>query len=640
MKRPSFLFFLPLTAFLLLAAYGSGIFPWTVIVATVLLCLAGLPWRIPKQKTTGKGSQTVDDRLQTAERETETATTNAKHEALRIGLPTCIKRLSRACSPFRLLLLYLIIMLVPLPASVATRGTGSRAQQHQQVSETLVAMRANGIEHHVTPLFSLTRSRAGTLRFLLLAVMAYAGWTFAANAPITTRIALLRLMLLAGAIMAIAGILGKWVYPQGDALWWWIARPHGRPGPMGGFMNRNHFAGFCAMLAPMAAGVAVHDAINRRPLRMLEHSLYALVLAAGTILSLSRGGLLALLAGFGMLVLLCLSLGSLRVRLALTGTALAFGILAGLLVWQQPQLRERVLSLRAPLKTQSAQDRLHAWRDTLRIWQAYPIVGAGPNAFRVVYPQHRKTSAREAREFAENEYVQWLGETGCVGLLLAGLFAVYLLRDIRHALTIANSQRFVTVGAVAALTTVATHALVDFPLHLALYALTAAFIAGVLRAEGGCHEMGGRDSCRAEASSREKTANRWMADIGKLNIALCLVIAILLCFVDLQRDQSGSIIRGDRSDTARALVAAPTAPLVWRRLAALLWQSGTPAQRQLSAQCLTQAATYDPNNYPLWLLLGDRRRALGDKAGAIEAYQRVKALRDWVKVPTIQEEDN
>ncbi len=38
---------LPVAAFLLLAVYGAGIFPWTVTAATVALCLAALrPWRV------------------------------------------------------------------------------------------------------------------------------------------------------------------------------------------------------------------------------------------------------------------------------------------------------------------------------------------------------------------------------------------------------------------------------------------------------------------------------------------------------------------------------------------------------------------------------------------------------------------
>ena len=43
-------------AFLLLAIYGAGIFPWTVIVATVALCLAARR----RRKTTDYRPQTAD----------------------------------------------------------------------------------------------------------------------------------------------------------------------------------------------------------------------------------------------------------------------------------------------------------------------------------------------------------------------------------------------------------------------------------------------------------------------------------------------------------------------------------------------------------------------------------------------------
>ncbi len=684
---------LPAAAYLLLAVYGAGIFPWTVTAATVALCLAALrPWRGVKSKVESRKSklcqETEDRRLQTADCRLQTADLQlppTDKPQLRRNWATCSPLAPRAWllpllrpvfrSPFALLLLYLLVMLMPLPAGLPLPGGGERARQNRIVVETLDAVSAAGVEHGVTPVFSLTRSRAGSLRFLLLAVLAYAGWCLAANAGTKPRMAALRAVLLVGSVMAVAGILGNWVIPQGDTLWWWIPIPHGRPGPMGGFMNRNHFAGFCAILAPAALALAAQDAAQRRPLAALLNAAAAATLAAGVLFSLSRGGMVALAAGLAALLLSGLLHGRLRTRITIGVAVLVLGAAVLAVAWRQEAIRERLSSLRDPLATQSVQDRTAAWRDALRIWRQYPLLGTGPNAFRVVYPQHRTTSARDARDFAENEYVQWLCETGLAGLLLALFLATRLLRDACRALHPAAppGARALGTAAVAALAAAAVHALADFPMHLPLYALTVATLAGMLRGEGGdCRPQ--TADCRLETEDgRRKTEDRrrktedcrpQTADCrlqtedhrlqtgtavqsSTFNLqpstfapAVCLVIALALTAVDLQLDMDGRITRAGFPDTARALAAAPTSPVAWRRLAALLWQTDTPPARTLAERCLTQAAAYDPNNYPLWQRLGDMRRELGDNRGAMEAYRRVKALRSWVNVPTSLPEDN
>jgi len=667
---------LPASAFLLLAVYGAGIFPWTVTAATVAICLALRPWRVFKK--------TVDCRLLTADRQHpthDTRRTTPDKPQLRRNWATCSPLAPRARllplmrpafrSPFALLLLYLLVMLMPLPAGLPMTGGGERARQNRIVVETLDAVTAAGVEHGVTPVFSLTRSRAGSLRFLLLAVLAYAGWSLAANAGTKARTAALRAVLIVGSVMALAGVLGKWVIPQGDTLWWWIPIPHGRPGPMGGFMNRNHFAGFCAILAPAALALAAQDAVQRRPLAALLNATTAAMLAAGVLFSLSRGGMVALAAGLGVLLLIGLLHGRLRTRIALTAAVLVLGAAVLAVAWKQEAIRERLSSLRDPLATQSVQDRTAAWRDALRIWRQYPLLGTGPNAFRVVYPQHRTTSARDARDFAENEYVQWLCETGLAGLLLALLVAARLLRDAHRALRDGSPDtRALTAAAIAALAAAAVHALADFPLHLPLYALTVAALAGMLagretegiqrpmpnaqqptpNAQGeipnlivGCWALGVGCSDPLKtgiASQARRPPSPFILQPSHLPALVCLVIALVLTVFDLELDMDGRITRAGFPDTARALAAAPTAPVAWRRLAALLWQTGTPPARTLAERCLTQAAAYDPNNYPLWQRLGDMRRELGDNRGAMEAYRRVKALRSWVNVPTSLPEEN
>jgi O-antigen ligase len=580
-------------AILLLAIVGAGIFPWTVLTVAMVLSLCLRPWMA------GKAGN---------------------------GLPDPRKLLA---SPLALLLGYLLLVLLPMPAGMSSLSGAARAQQNRIVSTTLEAVSDAGLDTGGVPWFSTTRSRAGTLRFLLLVIPMAASWRIMTNATARQREHWLRALLATAALMGVAGILGNRIHPQGDTLWWFIPVPHGLPGPMGGFMNRNHFAGFCAILAPAATALAVQDIRHRRILTALMNLASTAALSLGVLFSLSRGGMVALAAGNAVLLLIALLRGNTATRALTVLATVLLAASAIVVVQRHDDILERALSLRAPASELSLQTRIGAWRDSIRLWRQYPLLGAGPNAFRAVYPQHRRSSERDARDFAENEYVQWIAETGIAGALLFLFFAVRLVRNGYRALRAAPPGRLAApVAAAAALAAAAAHALVDFPMHLPLYAITLAAITGLLWPIPGDDGTDGPPRYATEVPA----LTRWMGAAG-------FATALLLLCVDTRLDMAGRIGSANLADTSRALAGAPTSPVAWRRLAALLWQNGTPPAQALAERCLTQAAAYDPNNYPLWTRLGDMRRDLGDKPGAMDAYRRVKSLRDWVNVPTHLPED-
>ncbi|MFU8780706.1 MAG: O-antigen ligase family protein [Kiritimatiellia bacterium] len=472
--------------------------------------------------------------------------------------------------------------------------------------------------------FALTRSQTGTMRFLLLCTAGFGAWAIMRRTTQKSRQRWLIALLLLGGAAAIAGILGKWVYPQGDTLYWFIPVQHGRPGPMGGFMNRNHFGGFLAILAPSALCLAAIAINNRRPFSALLAFGTTALLAAGTLLSLSRGGTLALIAGFLACTATILIRSDHKSKICVLAALILLTAIGTYAIFQIPALRARMTDWDSPATREAATVRWTAWQDTLAIARAYPMLGAGPNAFRTVYPQHRLTSDRAARDFAENEYAQWLAETGLTGLLLALAFASILFRQIyRQCKRPPNpNTTALAPAAIGALAAAAMHATLDFPLRLPLYAITLAAISALLW----------------PAPSQTETNDLRPNATHTTAIAIGLLFALLSLPANLQLDAPGTITAAPPAMAMRALHAAPTYPIVWRRLAATLWQHPDPEAHAYAVALLTQAAEYDPNNYILWRTLGERRQAIGDNTGANAAYHRVRELRDWVRVPTLPED--
>jgi O-antigen ligase len=259
--------------------------------------------------------------------------------------------------------------------------------------------------------------------------------------------------------------------------------------PFGPFVNKNHFAGWTAMGALLAAALAVGLAARaqggggrdwttgRDAILVVLATVAAAAMALAVVVSLSRGGALALLSGTLVLGALVLRRGGRRARRSLPGAALAVSLVALVLLAAPEPAHERLRSLGG------ASFRVDTWGDALRLAGASPLFGSGLGAFHDAFPRF-KTGHGELRvEHAECEYVELLAETGLVGLGLAAAGLGLLVRvSVRRARP-SSVAAAVGCGGLAALAALAAHSTVDFDLRLpsnaALAALAAAAAASL-----------------------------------------------------------------------------------------------------------------------------------------------------------------
>ncbi len=566
-----------------LLATGSGIFVWTLGTAAVALsALWAGAWLWLRQRGDA------------------------------VPAPSFL-RVERA---FLALLLFLLMTACPLPLSALRLHGAERAAQDRSAATALGTAHTLGIAPRVSRAYALTRNRAGTLRIALLAVAAFCAGSLTAGLGRRQRVALLGLLVAGGAVAAVLGYIGQWVRPQGYTLWWRYPVPPCLPGPVAGFVNRNHFAGFLAVLAAVALGLTFYAVARRRwlaaPLAMAACG----VMTAVVFFSLSRGAMLACVAG--LVVVLAGALRGVARAPAVGSACLALLMVGWLPADRTQQVRERLDTLREPLATESAHVRLSAWRDSLAIWRHYPVVGAGANAFRTVFPQFRRTSYNDFMTHPENEYVQVAAETGVVGVALALWLALALWRQRDRR----EETRWLRLGVGGALAAAAVHACFDFAPHVPLYTVTLAMLVGAVQpAWRGAPEGTPTQSLPASA---------WLAPL----------VALLLAPDSraLERlDQRTALMSLPVRDVAQALNWAPTSWHAWYYLGRHACLAGTPEGFALGEHCLAQAARYDPNNYPLWLELGKLRLHLGQYDGARTAFARVRALRTWVPLPKVPE---
>ncbi|MBI3298977.1 MAG: O-antigen ligase family protein [Elusimicrobia bacterium] len=201
------------------------------------------------------------------------------------------------------------------------------------------------------------------------------------------------------ALLQTRGGLGPLMVPQAER-------------PIFTFGNPIFFSAFLASATCVAGALTVSG--NKRGL----WSLCAALAFAGLWTTQTRASVAGLIAAAGLAAILSLD-G--RKRLA------AFATVAGamaLAVWY----------FRARQWTHGM-----IWRDTLSLWTAHPFLGCGLGRFHIEFPSYASPDLRalwpESKvivNFAHNEYLQVLAETGVLGLaLLAGVMGGWLgmLRD-------------------------------------------------------------------------------------------------------------------------------------------------------------------------------------------------------------------
>ena len=516
-----------------------------------------------------------------------------------------------------LMLLFILLTALPLPPALDSLAGAGRHRQNQAVVTAIhEAAQCGAPALMEEPWFSVSRNRAGTLRFFLLLAGAMCASLLTAALPVKGKTLFLGFLALLGTGVGVAGYLGQWIIPQGDTLWWFLPVPHAPTAPVGCFLNRNHFAGFVAMLCPVALALAAHSITTRRWFTALLHLALTSLMAGVVFLSLSRGAMLAMLGGLVATSLLIAFRHRLLWGLLLLGVIVAG---SGGVIMQSPALRERLDGIHNPAQLASVDSRLNEWRESLRVWPHYPLIGAGANALRMVYPQYRQTSVGARLIHAENEYIQLIAECGLVGVTLA----LTLLWSMRRRITEAPAPiPAVIITAVAgALSVTAIHCLFDFPAHLPLYALVMGALAGLLLTPP---PVGNRST-------------RWLALSPALMAILGTALIAWFYPTDIRTmDDPNFLYKARNRELQRAMIWAPTSA-TWLYLGRSLMKEGTvtgngPLCRKAET-FITQAATLDPQNYRLWYEVGEVRLSLNDHQKAAEAFQRAQALRSWMAPP-------
>lgn len=253
--------------------------------------------------------------------------------------------------------------------------------------------------------------------------------------------------------------------------------------PFGTFVNRNHFAGYAEMVAPLALTFAIYRRSRGDDVRIF-FLIAAVLIFLALVLSGSRGGWLsgvAIMLCFGSLAFKRLSGSESRASL---GGLLVIPVLVAAGVWWMgvDPLADRLVANDQEVEQFKNIGRFSIWKNTLKIIRERPVAGTGLGTYEVAYPQWDSSDGRFRVEQAHNDYLQCLAELGLLGGLIVaafiGWFFYTMVKEIQDR-SHSSQARWIKIGCLCGIVGLLVHSFVDFNLQIPSNAFYFVLLVGL-----------------------------------------------------------------------------------------------------------------------------------------------------------------
>lgn len=361
-------------------------------------------------------------------------------------------------------LAYVWLQLLPLPLEVLRHLSPEAARWHEIAA------------HPLRPEFApLTLDRLGTLQEAIRTTTYLA--CFALGLLLLTR----RERITAAALTLVASgfvqaMLGALVALEG-AL---------RTPAHGSFVNQNHYATYLVLCLSVGIGLLIANLTGAVARTWKQHlrNLVALLLSGRMLLRLALVVMVIALvltrsrmanSAFFASLLVVGTVGLILSRRATRSVAILIASLIVIDIFLVGSYFgvERVLE-RIEQTNLATEDRGDIAAYAMRLWRDYPVFGAGLGSFHAVIPRYWGEFPAEPYTHAHNDYLQFLGETGAVGIAILGTFLLLSFWAALRAQWVRTDPlaRGMSFGAMMGIVAVMIQSTVEFSLQIPAVALT------------------------------------------------------------------------------------------------------------------------------------------------------------------------
>ncbi len=298
---------------------------------------------------------------------------------------------------------------------------------------------------------------------------------------------ILWVMVVSTAVLSIYAILQS----MGIIIFSWdagLTRMARSSGTMG---NANLLGSFSMAMLPAGAGFLL-SRLKLMRIRIVSAAGFALLCTGAMLASKTRGSLIGLFAIALFLLFVPFIRKNKRILLSLL---LVFLILIGGSVIILGNRMEELSSI----ETGTFQVRKLIWTGALYMAKSNPILGYGPGSFQIVFPQFRNPEyfllgVSHNTLHAHCEYLEILGDTGIIGLLLWGAIFYSIIRivyrkrksEYPHDEKNDTADKWLVTGIIAGIVALLAEATVSVALRWPVSALLLALFTGLLLASIPC----------------------------------------------------------------------------------------------------------------------------------------------------------
>ncbi len=256
----------------------------------------------------------------------------------------------------------------------------------------------------------------------------------------------------------------------------------------GTFFNPNNFSAYLEMIIPLALAYTIMSRFGATIKVLLAYA--ALVMMAGVVVSLSRGGIVAMAV---TLVVFCAVLLVQRDFWVPALVTLALVLMAaGVFADQFGSLQRRFATV---LKSEriDSDDRYYYWHAARQLYSQDPAWGIGPGHFDIEFSLVRPPQVQERPLYVHNDYLNTLCEWGLAGMAILAATCSLLVWSVvktwgavRRPATDFGPRRSdrtaFLIGASVGLIGAMLHCIVDFNMQIPADAITAITLMALIAA--------------------------------------------------------------------------------------------------------------------------------------------------------------
>ncbi|MFA5337913.1 MAG: O-antigen ligase family protein [Candidatus Omnitrophota bacterium] len=240
------------------------------------------------------------------------------------------------------------------------------------------------------------------------------------------------------------------------------------------FGNRNHFAAYMIMIAPLSVAYALYC---KNKNKKIIFGFIAAIICSAVFLSLSRGGSISLVISLAFLSYLVAKTKAHGKQYWIIAAVVIFAFVLVSLSGLGP-IQHRMSIIKEGLA-----GRGFVVSDSLSILKNFPLFGIGLGNFKYVFTLYQKSRQTAVYyDYLHNDYLQFLIETGLICAVSFLIFFFNLFRSIIIGLNKRHDQfaKSVVMGGICGLLGVIIHSFVDFNFHIPAVSLLFWLLLGLI----------------------------------------------------------------------------------------------------------------------------------------------------------------